>query len=105
MRYDLEYLPIAKKDLRNAAMYIAHDLQAPMAAANLMRKIRKKADALRKTPYMYREYYGEPDSETAYRAMPVNNYLVFYVVNEDNTTVEVHRVLYVRMDIDTLLKR
>jgi len=105
MRYELEYLPVAEKDLRNAAMYIAIDLKSPIAAANLMRKIRKKADALRKTPYMYREYYGEPGNETAYRAMPVNNYLVYYVVNEDSKTVEIHRVLYVRMDVDALLKR
>ena len=37
--------------------------------------------------------------------MPVNNYLVYYVVNEDSKTVEIHRVLYVRMDVEALLKR
>jgi len=103
MRYKLEYLPIAEKDIRSAAMYIAEELKAPMAAANLVREIRRKADNLCDMPYMYREYHSEPQNETIYRAMPVKNYIVFYTVHEEVKTIEVHRVLYARMDIGALL--
>jgi toxin ParE1/3/4 len=103
MRYSLEYLPIAKSDMRGIAMYIAVELNAPLAAANLMREIRKKANKLLKMPYIYREYCGEPQNETVYKPMPVKNYIVFYVVNEESKTVEVHRVIYASMDIDFLL--
>ena len=104
MKYKLEYLPIAERDIRSIAVYIARELNAPVAAANLVREIRKKADNLRDMPYIYREYRGEPQNETVYRAMPVKNYIVFYTVCEDNKTVEIHRVLYARMDVDALLR-
>jgi plasmid stabilization system protein ParE len=102
MKYKLEYLPVAEKDIRGIAMYIANELKAPVAAANLVREIRKKANNLRDMPYMYREYRGEPQNETIYRAMPVKNYIAFYTVCEDSRTIEIHRVLYARMDIDAI---
>ena len=104
MKYRLEYLPIANNDIRSAAMYIAETLQAPGAAANLVREVRRKANNLRDTPYMYHEYYGEPKADTTYRVMSVKNYFVFYTVNEESKTVEIHRFLYVRMDLGALLE-
>ena len=104
MRYSLDYLPLAEKDIRGIAIYIANELCAPVAAANLVREIRRKADSLRDMPYMYREYPGEPRNETVYRAMPVKNYIAFYTVCEESKTVEIHRVLYARMDLDALLR-
>jgi plasmid stabilization system protein ParE len=92
MRYSLEYLPIAKNDIRGIATYIAEELYAPSAALNLVREIRKKTDNLRDMPYMYREYHGNPRNETIYRAMPVKNYIVFYSVLEESKTISVHRV-------------
>ena len=104
MLYRLEFLPIANNDIRCAAMYIADELKAPAAAANLVREVRRKIQNLRETPYLYREYRGEPQNEILYRAMPVKNYLVFYTVNEGSKTVEIHRFLYARMDLEALLK-
>ena len=104
MRYKLEFLPIAEKDIRGIALYIAHELNAPVAAANLLREIRRKANSLCAMPYIYREYLGEPPNETIYRAMPVKNHIAFHTVCEESKTVEVHRVLYVRMDLDALMR-
>lgn len=104
MKYKLEYLPIAERDIRSAAMYIARQLNAPTAAANLLREIRKKAKNLCDMPYIYQEYRGEPRNETVYRAMLVKSYLVIYTVYEESKTITVHRVLYARMDLDTLLR-
>jgi len=53
---------------------------------------------------MYHEYYGEPKADTTYRVMSVKNYFVFYTVNEESKTVEIHRFLYVRMDLGALLE-
>lgn len=103
MMYKLEYLPVAERDIRNIVMYIAHELKAPEAAANLVREIRRKADNLRDMPYIYREYHGEPRNEVLFRAMPVKKYLVFYTVYEESKTVEIHRVLYARMDFNAIL--
>jgi plasmid stabilization system protein ParE len=105
MRYSLEYLPIAEKDIRGIALYIACELSAPVAAANLIGEIRKKANNLRDMPHISREYHGDPRNETLYRVMPVKNYLVFYTVCDESNTVEIHRVLYARMDLDALLRQ
>jgi len=103
VRYKLEFLPVASSDIRAVAMYIAEELKAPKAAANLVREVRRKAYNLRDVPYIYREYRSEPQTETIYRVMPVKNHLAFYSVNESSKTVEIHRFLYARMDLDTLL--
>ena len=104
MKYKLEFLPIAEADIRGLALYIAHELAAPLAAANLVREIRRKALSLRDMPYKYGEYLGEPRNETLYRAMPVKNYIVFYTVCEENKTTLIHRVIYKRMDLRDLLR-
>lgn len=103
MKYNLEFLPIAKNDVSAIVLYIARELSAPKAAVNLAQEIRKRINRLRDMPYMYREYRGEPHTDTVYRAIPVKNYIVFYTVCEERKTVEIHRVLYARMDISTVL--
>ena len=103
MKYSLEFLPIAENDIRTIAMYIARELSAPTAAVNLVKEIHRKASRLRDMPYMYREYRGEPPTETVYRVIPVKNYIVFYTVREESRTVEIHRVIYAKMDIDAIL--
>ena len=40
--------------------------------------------------------------ETEYRALPVKNYLVFYVVKEDE--VEIHRIVYAKMDLGKIIR-
>ena len=104
MMYQLEFLPIANNDIRSASMYIADELKAPVAAANLMREVRRKIVNLKETPYIYREYRGAPQNETIYRVMPVKNYFVFYTVNEARKTIEIHRFLYARMNLEELLE-
>lgn len=85
-------------------MYIAQDLNAPQAAANLVQEIHKKVKTLRDMPYMYCEYHGLPSSKILYRAIPIKKYIIFYTVYEDRKIVEIHRVLYSRMDFNVLLK-
>ena len=103
MSYELVFLPIAHRDMRDAAMYIADELKSPTAAANLLQEVRRQADTLHDAPYIYREYHGDPQNETIYRVMPVKNHLMFYTVDEESKTVVVHRFLYGRMDLDAIL--
>ncbi|MBD2844370.1 type II toxin-antitoxin system RelE/ParE family toxin [Paenibacillus sp. IB182496] len=48
-------------------------------------------------PYSCKVYQPSRDFENQYRILPVKNYLVFYVVKEQ--IVEVHRILYAKMDL------
>jgi len=40
--------------------------------------------------------------EAEYRMLPVENYLVFYVVTEHG--LEIHRIIYAKMNLEKLIK-
>ena len=51
-------------------------------------------------PRMYPVYPLEPD----YRKLTASQYLVFYRVNDETQTVEIHRVLRASWDLPRYLK-
>jgi mRNA-degrading endonuclease RelE of RelBE toxin-antitoxin system len=50
-----------------------------------------KADKenIKEMPYMYPEYKYYPN----YRRIVIGNYLIFYKINDEEKTVEIHRIL------------
>jgi plasmid stabilization system protein ParE len=100
--YKLAYLPSALSDLNNIVKYISNDLDAPMTAAKLRLEFDQKISNLRKNPLRYRVYIPLLKLKHEYRKLPVKSYSVFYIVKKD--TVEIHRILYSRRNIDAILK-
>ncbi len=89
-KYNVEYLPIAQKDLEEILEYIQTD--NPGAALKFLDQIDKAVSQLADFPFMgiipkdFRLQYLN------YRMLVVESYLVFYVVNDD--TVEIQRILH-----------
>lgn len=54
-------------------------------------------------PEKYKRYENEPWYSRGMRVMPVDNYLVFYILNKKQNTVTILRVMYGGRDIDNLL--
>ena len=52
MLYDLEYLPIARKDILDIVKYISDKLENPSAAERMAHDFVEKAESLRNMPYM-----------------------------------------------------
>jgi plasmid stabilization system protein ParE len=81
-KYEIEYLPVAKQDLAEIITYIAVDLAAPQAAANLLEKIEQAIKSLKTFPYAHAIYQPavrkHPAMPFEFRALVVNSYLVFY---------------------------
>ena len=100
--YEIRYLPLASKDLADIITYIAHELKSPKAAMDLIDALDDAISRLAQFPYSCRVYQTEKPLENEYRVLPVKNYLVFYVVKEQ--VVEIHRVVYAKMDINKLIK-
>ena len=100
--YKLQYLPLAQKDLKNIISYIANNLKAPKAAMDLVNMLDSSISHLKQFPYAYKVYQTTEPLEAEYRILPVKNYLVFYVVIDNE--VEIHRIIYARMNIETLIK-
>ena len=87
MTYKIKYLPLAVQDLNDIARYLSGFY--PKTASRVLKELREKITKLGDTPKMCEAYHLDP----AYRRMVVDQYLVFYRVNDEIKTVEVHRVL------------
>lgn len=100
--FKLNYLPLAQKDLRDITSYIADNLKAPKAAMDLVDALDSSIRRLQQFPYSCKLYQPIKPLEAEYRILPVKNYFVFYVVTEYE--VEIHRIVYAKMDIKNLLR-
>lgn len=59
---------------------------------------------LEEFPEKFRHYEKEPWHSKGVRVMPVDNYLVFYILDKDAGVVTVIRVMYAGRDVDSQLK-
>ena len=92
--YHIAFLPAAKKDMVEIAAYIGQKLCNPIAAERLADKMIKAVEGLKDSPYMYPAYYPIRPLKYEYRKITVENYLIFYWVNETEKCVTVARVIY-----------
>lgn len=100
--YKLKYLPLAQKDLWDITRYIADNLKAPKAAMDFVDTLDNSISRLQQFPYSCKLYQLQESLEVEYRLLSVKNYLVFYVVVENE--VEIHRIVYAKMNLKKLIK-
>ncbi|WNF36321.1 type II toxin-antitoxin system RelE/ParE family toxin [Bacillaceae bacterium IKA-2] len=100
--YKIKYLPISLKDLRNITDYITDILKAPKAALDFIDALDFSISKLENFPYSSKVYQPIKSVDGEYRILPVKNYLVFYVVNNDE--VEIHRITYAKVNLENHLK-
>jgi plasmid stabilization system protein ParE len=101
--YSLSYLPVASRDIAEAALYIAETLSAPKAAIDLLEALDVAISRLKELPYSCRVYQPAKPLDLEYRILHVKNYAVFYTVNEQEKTVEICRVIYAKRNLDQQL--
>lgn len=104
MIWTIYYTAESRQDLRDIYDYIAGELLAPAAAANQIKKIMDSIRKLEEMPVRHRLYEDEPWHSQGLRFFPTGNYLVFYVPNEECTTVNIIRIMYRRRDVKKQLK-
>ena len=93
MAYKLRYLPDFNHEL--AGLLEAQLLFSVNKSRELIDTLEHQLQALADNPKMYPAYEKKPP----YRRMVVLDYIVFYVANEQEQTIEVHRIIPGRMDI------
>lgn len=101
--YKLEYLPIARQDMADIVRYISHELCNPEAAEKLALEMIEAADGLPAFPYVNAAYIPIKPLKHEYRKLLVQNYIMFYWVDEKEKTVTMARVIYARRDYKKLL--
>ena len=92
--YKIVYLPTARCQLEEAVAYIAENLCAPDAADDLINAVDEAVRALSEMPYRHALYPLLFAMKREIRFVPIRNYNLFYVVNEDQKTVEIWRLIH-----------
>lgn len=105
MIYNIEITNQADKDIRKIYEYIAYELQSPENASGQLVRIEQCIMNLDSMPEWFRIYNKEPWKSRGLHIVPVDNYCVFYIVNNGNMTVSIMRVMYGGRDIDSQLDK
>ena len=104
MTYEVIISSQAEEDLRGIYEYIAFELRSPQNAAGQLDRLEKNILSLDTMPNRYRAYDREPWHSRGLRLLPVDNFVVLYIPDEDRRTVTVVRVMYGGRDIDKHLE-
>jgi len=85
----------ARKDLRDTANYIATQLFAPIAASRKVKRIRETIyKNLSFMPQKYRLVDNKRLAAMGFRRVNVENYIIFFVVDEEKHIVTVRRIIH-----------
>ena len=101
--YSVIYSSKAKDDLIEIYSYIAFDLQVPDIAEGQVNRIRKTIRSQDFMPSRYITVEWEPWKRMRMHQVPVDNFVVYYVVNDDSRTVTVIRIFYGGRDIEDII--
>ena len=98
--YYICYSDEAKEDLRNIFMYIAYELGSRDTAERQVNRIRDAIKKLEKFPKRNPSVPYEPWASLGMRRLNVDNYVVFYLVDNCNERIEIVRIPYGAMDLN-----
>ena len=99
----VSYSGEALDDLRDIYTYIANELLVPETAAAQVGRIRKKIRSLDFMPARYALVEWEPWHSMGMHQLPVDNYIVYYLVDDEAGIVTVVRVFYGGCDIEGII--
>ena len=101
--YRIKFTPIASEDLEEVYHYISKELYAEAAATNLLEKIEEKVMRLIEYPFSCSHVEDDSLRRKGYRKLIVDNYIVFYLVDQNKEQVNIMRVLYGSQKYQSLL--
>lgn len=102
--YNIEYLPLAKKDMEEIIYYISHELKNKKAALDLIDEFNRQEKNILTFPYGASEYQPIKSLKYKYRKVKIKNFYMFYVLHEDKKLITISRILFQKRDIEKLLK-
>lgn len=96
--YTVEIMPEAIDDLQCIYDYIAYSLKSKTNASAQLDRLEAEISGLAYLPEGFRLYEKEPWHSRGLRMFPVDNYIIFYIVDTETKTVHVLRVMYGKMN-------
>ena len=98
MTYQVKLTDHAIGQIKETVGYISRVLLEPEVARRWSDRLKKEMASLDTMPRRYPLVSEEPWRAEGVRKMPVENFLVYYWVNEETRTVWITAVLYGRQD-------
>jgi len=92
--YKLKFSKLFKEDVDSSYSYIKNKLEAPKAAENLINEMLEKLNKIKVNPKIRPLVQDKYLASLGYRSINVKNYIIFYIVSEDNRSIEIIRFLY-----------
>ena len=105
MNYRIHITQAAEKDMNHAADYIEFVLKNPQAADHLLDEAEKQINSLSSFPKKYPLAEDKVLASWGVRFVNVNNYLVFYLVSDEELMVTVIRFLYCKSNWLSVLRQ
>lgn len=105
-KYRLSYLPLFYDDLDEKVTYIAEKLKNPKAANDLLDKVESAIMERLSVAESFEPYHSVRERRYAYYRIYVDNYIIYYVVIDDDPhdlVMEVRRFLYNGQDRDNMV--
>lgn len=103
MKYKVILSAEAYNDIDGIFRYISDVLCEREIAVNLIEALKQKILSLDEMPARHRIYDREPWKSCGVHILPVKKYLVFYVIDKDNMSVNVLRIIYSSRDFEKLI--
>ena len=102
--FRLKFSKLYDRDVDLSYNYIKDKLEAPMAADNLIIEILEKLNKLKENPKIRPLVRDEYLASLGYRSIKVKNYIIFYIIGNDNKHVKIVRFLYNKRNWINILK-
>lgn len=102
--YDYDLTEIAESDIDETLSYMEDDLSNPTAASDFMDALEDKIDEICKNPKTGRIVKNPYLKRDDVRRFLVDNYIAYYIIDEDNSKIVILRLVYGRRDLDKILK-
>jgi len=102
-KYYVEVTDVAQTDLKEIVSYISIELKNPTSAKSLLANIKDNILSLEEMPKRQNLVNDEVLSNRGIRRLLVDNYMIFYVVDDSKKKVTVIRTLYARRGWESLI--
>ena len=102
-KWNVTVTPEFGDDIRGIHSCISNTLLEPTIAKNLIDRLLKAVGELSELPLRYPVYEKDPWQTRGLRKMSIGNYVVFYLTNEETSTVIVLHVFYGGRNIEKCL--
>ena len=98
-KYEVVITPSAQRDLTEIKSYFTNVLKT--SSNSIFEKFLEQVKILKAHPFTYRVHQDPLLKLVGYRIIPIENYLMFYVVK--GNVVQIHRFLYAKRNYLQLL--